>query len=119
MKWIWVIAGGGIGSAARFALSGMCKQWTTSLPWATLWANVMASLFIGVLFAWSQRSPQPWWWALLATGFCGGLSTFSTFSLEMVQLITGGQWLWAAVNALLNVALCLISTYLAWRCATA
>ena len=110
---LYVFLGGGIGSVVRYALGHFLKQ-VISFPLATLLANVLAALLIGALAASSIRQ-QPAAWSLLAIGFCGGLSTFSTFSFENVQLLQQGQWAWAALNIVLSIALSLTSTWLAMR----
>ncbi|MBU6340212.1 MAG: fluoride efflux transporter CrcB [Bacteroidetes bacterium] len=103
-----VFIGGGLGSISRFAL-GLCLQpWASRFPLATLAANAIACFIIGVLTGLSSSGalPNPYR-LLLATGFCGGLSTFSTFTAETWQLLQSEQWLFAATNLILSLCLCM------------
>jgi CrcB protein len=85
-----VLLGGGIGSVARYLLSYLLtKNNTTQFPWATFIANAIGCLLIGLLFGYSQKNnlQNETLKLLLITGFCGGFTTFSTFSLENIQFI--------------------------------
>lgn len=106
MSWLIVFLGGGLGSIARFALSRTFAPRPGTLPIATLLANVLACVVMGgflVLFA-SRLGAS--WRLFVITGFCGGFSTFSTFSLETLQLFRGGHAGLALLNIGLNFALC-------------
>ena len=84
----------------RYALSVLIPLADGQWPWATFLANVVGCLLIGLLSSWlmqTQRSPELY--ALLATGFCGGFTTFSTFSKEVWHLYQHQQATLALVYA--------------------
>jgi CrcB protein len=111
MKWLAVFIGGGIGSIVRFALGLLISPSLSLFPWATLIANGIAAIIIGWLFSQGFKSENGFLWHLAAIGFCGGLSTFSTFSLETIQLMRSGQQFLAWSYLLLSVTLSLVLFY--------
>ncbi len=112
---IWIALGGGVGSVAR-ALIGYALQ--TRFPWATLLINAAGSLLIGWLMA-RLGAVEPVASArlqsLLVVGFCGGFTTFSTFSWQTLDQMMKGQWAAAVANVLLSVVLCLLAVWLGYR----
>lgn len=115
MALLFVTLGGAVGAASRYLASGWVQSWSGSFfPLGTLAVNVVGSLIIG--FVWELTTDRflvsPEWRLLLTTGFCGGLTTFSTFSHETLALLHDAQWAPAAGNVLLNVLLCLAATFL-------
>jgi CrcB protein len=105
MKWLAVFVGGGLGSLVRFALGSLLSPITGFFPWATLAANALAAMIIAWLFATNVKDGNELVWQLAAVGFCGGLSTFSTFSMETVQLMRSGQTLMALTYVMLSLLL--------------
>lgn len=97
MTVLWVALGGMVGAPLRLLVSRWADR-GHRLPWGTLVVNVAGSLALGVLAA---GHPSPAVAALLGAGFCGALTTYSTFAYETWQLIDAG----AAGRALANVAL--------------
>lgn len=97
----WVAVGGAVGSALRFWLSLQLNGQQARWPWATIIANLAAALVLGALFTLLRERPEasPAWRLFIATGFCGGFSTFSTFSLELWQMIGQQQHLAAIAYA--------------------
>ncbi|CNF53458.1 fluoride efflux transporter CrcB [Yersinia similis] len=111
-----VFIGGGVGSTARWLLSLKLNSASAHLPVGTLIVNLIGAFIIGLTLAIFSRMTHidPVWKLLITTGFCGGLTTFSTFSVEVVYLIQGGKLAWAAGTILLNVAGSLAMTILAF-----
>ncbi|MEE8434140.1 MAG: fluoride efflux transporter CrcB [bacterium] len=110
-----IAAGGAGGAMLRYWMSGAVQGLTgASFPWGTLAVNVLGSLILG---AFMQLSTERFLFSqgtrlLLTTGFCGGLTTFSTFSYETWMLVESHQWPAAAGNVMLNVLVCLAAVYL-------
>ena len=113
MNWLLVFLGGGFGSITRFGISLIIRQLGWNFPLATLISNITASFIIGVLTALTMKGilsdDQKMLWA---TGFCGGFSTFSTFSNETVHLFQNGNMLMAVLNISLSIFLCILATFL-------
>lgn len=109
------IAGGGaLGALFRFWSS----KWMHSLfgvgfPYGTLFVNVAGSLVMGFLYVLlvERVSLAPEWRAFLMIGFLGAFTTFSTFSLETLQLFNSGELFKAALNIILSVLLCLAAVW--------
>lgn len=111
-----VFVGGGMGSLARWFLSLRLNPAHHAIPLGTLTANLVGAFIIGAGLAWFNRMPQldPMWKLLITTGLCGGLTTFSTFSAEVVFLLQDGRYAWAALNVALNLIGSLAMTALAF-----
>jgi len=105
-----VFIGGGLGSLSRYGISKLTQIFTpTLLPLGTLIANLLSCLILGLtVYVFKEKiSSTPWLMAFIAIGFCGGFSTFSTFSNETLTLIQGGNYLFAVLNILISITLCL------------
>ena len=100
-----VFIGGGTGSVARWLLSMRFNPLHQAIPLGTLAANLIGAFIIGMGFAWFSRMTNidPVWKVLITTGFCGGLTTFSTFSAEVVFLLQEGRFGWALLNVFVNL----------------
>lgn len=88
--YLLVAAGGALGSVLRYGMARMLPRLQPgTFPWATFCINLLGCLLIGLLAGKLDKSAwlQSTGWALLATGFCGGFTTFSTFALENIQLL--------------------------------
>ena len=117
MLYLLVALGGALGSVARFALSGfVANHFGTTFPWGTFIINVTGSFVIGFyatltgpegrVFA-SGNSRQ-----FFMTGICGGYTTFSSFSLQTLNLARDEEWLQAGGNAVGSVVACLVAVWL-------
>jgi len=111
-----VFIGGGVGSVLRWAVSMKMNPLNAHIPLGTLMVNLIGGFIIGLAMAIFTRMTHldPTWKLLITTGFCGGLTTFSTFSLEVVYLKHDGRCGWALANMLLNLAGSLAMTLLAF-----
>lgn len=101
-------AGGFAGSALRYALSLAGQRYSLSFPHGTLWANLLGCLVLGAVTALAARSGSlsPTVRLLLATGFCGGFTTMSTFTYEAVRFIQDAEYLYAAGYLFLTLVGC-------------
>jgi CrcB protein len=113
----WIFLGGGIGSLGRYWISGaVANAFGQTFPWGTLLVNVSGSLVIG-LFA-ALTSPEGRWLVsgsfreFFMLGICGGYTTFSSFSLQTLNLAEDGQWFRAGANCVLSLVLCLVAVWL-------
>lgn len=120
--WVYVGAGGFLGSVARWVLSGAVMKATGALfPLGTLAVNILGCFLIGFLmglvefrgiFAPEQRQ-------FLVIGVLGGFTTFSSFSYETLALFRNGEHTLAGLNVLGNVVCCLVAVGLGWTLAKA
>ena len=123
IPFLWVAVGGALGSVLRYWSYGFVYRFLPdTFPYATLGVNVLGSAFIGffaALTATEGRLMAPANVRLFVMpGICGGFTTFSTFSLETVNLARGGQSGKALANVLLSVLCCLAGTWLGHLVAT-
>lgn len=115
--YLLVASGGALGTLARYLLSGMVANSVgQTFPWGTLVVNVTGCFVIGLFagltgpdgrFLVSSSARQ-----FVMTGICGGYTTFSSFSLQTLNLMNDREWLYATGNVLGSVGLCLFFTWL-------
>ena len=117
LDYVWIMIGGAVGTAARFWLSGAVAQRTGEFfPVGTLLVNITGSFVIGVFAA--LADPQgpillsPKFRQFFMMGLCGGYTTFSSFSLQTLDLLRDGDWLKASLNTMLSFACCLGAVWL-------
>lgn len=106
-----VFFGSGLGGLVRFAVS---KNFNSeNFPWATLCSNIFACFVLGIAISLAENKGMisPTTKLFLTVGFCGGFSTFSTFSFDTLQLIQSGNYYAAVINIFGSVVLCLGSTF--------
>jgi len=124
VAYLLVALGGALGSVARFGIGDLVSQklgdTAAIFPWGTVVVNITGSFLIGFLGALTApegpMKPQSRIFAtqFFMTGLCGGYTTFSSFSLQTLNLMRDGEWLYAGGNVLLSVFLCLIAVWLGW-----
>jgi CrcB protein len=114
MKYLVVGLGGFIGANARFILGAWAqRKWGTAFPYGTFLINITGCFILGLFatltlrFAWND-----YWRLLIAIGFVGAYTTFSTFEYETLQLVAQGTWSRAAFNILGSVLLGFVAAYL-------
>ena len=116
---ILVFIGGGIGSVARYIVTTLVKNFTTiNFPFGTLTVNVMGSLLMGLitaLIAGKLSYDSEPVRLLLAVGFLGGFTTFSSFSIETLTLIEKHEIFYAIANILTNTTFGLLAAYLGFK----
>ena len=119
LAYLWVAIGGALGSVARYGIGGLVSEKLgQTFPWGTIFVNVSGSFVIGFLGALTipegRLNPQSRVFAtqFLITGLCGGYTTFSSFSLQTLNLLRDGEWLYAGGNVLLSVCLCMVAVWL-------
>lgn len=111
--YLYVFIGGGLGSICRFGLGHLTAGYRWQFPWATLMANLLACFLLGVFVAMNMKGRLVGQTSvLLMAGFCGGFSTFSTFSNETVQMMITGQLTKALVYVASSLVVCLLAVYL-------
>jgi CrcB protein len=120
--YLWIAAGGALGSVVRFWISGMAaRQFGETFPWGTLLVNISGSFAIG-FFA-TLTGPNGRWLVgslgrqFFMAGVCGGYTTFSSFSLQTLNLIQDREYLYAGANSVLSLVLCMLGVWLGHLCA--
>ncbi len=108
MIWLYVFIGGGLGSVSRYGISRIFMNYSqNTLPWSTIISNVLACILLAflMLLVGKKTNNSDLLIAFLGIGFCGGFSTFSTFSLENVQFIQNGSYGLFLLNVIVSLAL--------------
>jgi len=124
MTYLWIAIGSALGGVARFWCSGVAARTIgETFPWGTLIVNVVGSFIIGFfatltgpdgrLFV-SSTARQ-----FVMIGFCGGYTTFSSFSIQTLNLVQEGEWLRAGGNIVGSVVLCLVAVWAGYVAAAA
>lgn len=114
MEWLAVFLGGGLGSLVRFSIARMMSSSAFGFFWATPLANLLSCIALGVIMTIltkSDSNTRIFW----MVGFCGGFSTFSTFTAETYQYLQESQWYLALANIFGSILICLAGLVIGMR----
>jgi fluoride exporter len=110
--YLWLSGGAVLGASARYFLSRLAaKLISADFPYGTLFINVSGSLLLGFFLVWTTERAlaDPRWRLIIAIGFCGSYTTFSSFAFESFAYLEQGHWLLFGTNVLANNLLCLVA----------
>ena len=117
MTWVWVMLGSALGGVSRYWLSGLVAQaFGETFPFGTVIVNITGCFIIGLFAVLTGPDGRIFVGTdarlFVMTGICGGYTTFSSFSLQTLNLARDSEWLLAGANVVLSVVLCLIAVWL-------
>lgn len=110
--YLWISIGALLGANLRYFLTRIITRYSdAAFPYGTLIINVTGSLLLGFFLAWTTERvlADPLWKMLVAVGFCGSYTTFSSFAFETMAYFEQGHWVLFAANILTNNVLCLVA----------
>lgn len=115
--YFWIAVGSAIGGVARYWCSGVAARLIgETFPWGTLIVNVVGSFIIGFVATLTAPDGRVFIGSTtrlgIMAGFCGGYTTFSSFSIQTLNLMNDGEWVYAGANIVLSVVLCLVAVWL-------
>jgi CrcB protein len=119
-SYLWIGIGGALGSVGRYWLNGLVSARFETFPMGTLVINVLGSFIIGIFAALTMpegrmsSEGRAFATQFVMIGLCGGFTTFSSFSLQTLNLLRDREWLYAGGNVLLSVIVCLVATWLGY-----
>ena len=121
IAYLWVAIGGALGSVSRFWLNGVISsRFGETFPWGTMLINITGSFVIGLIGSLANpegrmdSQSRAFATQFLMIGICGGFTTFSSFSLQTLNLLRDREWLYAGGNMVLSVVLCMAAVWLGW-----
>ena len=117
LNYLWIMIGGALGTGARFWASGLIAQrFGEFFPLGTFAVNITGSFIIGFFAGFTDPTGPflvgPRVRQFVMIGICGGYTTFSSFSLQTLDLVRDGDWLKAALNSVLSVVGCLLAVWI-------
>jgi CrcB protein len=110
VNYVWIALGAIVGAGTRYFLSGfVARSFSATFPYGTLLINLTGSFVLGFFLIYSSERVllDPRWRLLVAVGFCGSYTTFSSYTFESFALLEQGQWLLMGANILFSNVLCL------------
>jgi len=115
--YLWVAFGGAIGTSGRYWLSGVvARTMGETFPWGTLIINVTGSFIIGFFAILTGPDGRVFLGStarqFVMIGICGGYTTFSSFSLQTLNLMNDGEWLRAGGNVVVSVVCCMVAVWI-------
>jgi len=124
LTYLWIGIGGALGSMARYGCSRLvAERIGETFPWGTLIINVLGSFVIGVFATLTMPDGRvqvaPDMRQFVIVGLCGGYTTFSSFSLQTLNLVRAGDIIGAGLNIIGSVVLCLVAVWLGYLAAAA
>ena len=122
--YLWIAAGSALGGMARYFCTGLAARFIgDTFPWGTMLVNIVGCTFIGLFATFTGPDGRflvaPTVRQFVMVGICGGFTTFSSFSLETLNLARDGQWVKVGANVLGSVLFCLLGVWLGHAAATA
>ena len=114
-----ICLGACVGALARWQLGLWLNHPHAFMPWGTLAANLIGGYLVGVILAWAHHAElAPFWRLMLVTGFLGALTTFSSFSAEVVEMMLADRWGQALTTIALHLLGSLTMTFVGIRTAS-
>jgi CrcB protein len=115
-EYFWIALGSALGGMARYFCSGVAARWFgETFPWGTLIVNVAGSFIIGFFATLTGPDGRVFIGStarqFVMVGICGGYTTFSSFSLQTLNLMQDGEWAYAGANVTASVLLCLVAVW--------
>jgi fluoride exporter len=116
LTYVWIALGSALGGMARYGCSGLAARLIgETFPWGTLIVNVVGSFIIGFFATLTGPDGRVYIGStarqFVMLGFCGGYTTFSSFSLQSLNLMNDGEWVRAGANIGGSVLLCLVAVW--------
>ena len=118
MNLVAIFLGGGLGSLCRYGIGKFIMSYDSSVfAYATLFSNVLSIIVLAIFVYFFQEKIglDEFWKLFVITGFCGGFSTFSTFSFETFEMLRNGQTALALANVFVSILLCIFILYIIFK----